>query len=74
MENKEYGYVEILLNDVIYSKGISKNVLAERANLQRTQLNSYCNNKVKRLDLDVISRLCSALECNVDDILKYHNE
>lgn len=74
MENKEYGYVEILLNDVICSKGISKNVLAERANLQRTQLNSYCNNKVKRLDLDVISRLCSALECNVDDILQYHNE
>ena len=37
----------------------------------RTQLNSYCNNKVGRIDLDVIARLCTALDCQVADILEY---
>ncbi len=34
-------------------------------------VNRYYNNKVIRIDLDIIARMCFALSCEVDDILKY---
>lgn len=71
MPDSDYGYIEILLDDILEEKKISKNALSERANLQRTQLNSYCNNKIKRLDFDVLSRICYVLDCNPSDLLKY---
>ncbi|AXY26722.1 transcriptional regulator [Suicoccus acidiformans] len=49
---------------------MSKNWLEENANLQRSQLNSYVNNKVKRIDLDVLARICIALNVEVGDLIK----
>lgn len=37
-------------------------------------VNRYYNNRVTRVDLDVISRFCYVLGCNVNDILEYKNE
>lgn len=71
MPNADYGYIEILLDDLLRERGMSKNALAEKANLQRTQLNSYCNDRIKRPDLDVLSRICYVLDCDIADILKY---
>ena len=39
--------------------------------MQRTQLNQYCNNQVTRLDTAVLSRLCYALGCKLDDLIEY---
>lgn len=72
MEN--YGKINIRINQVLEDKNISKNTLEQKARLQRTQLNSYCNNKVKRIDLDTIAKICCALECNVEDIIEYEGE
>ncbi len=74
MENTNFGNIQISLNTLIKQKGISKNLLAEKANLQRTQLNAYCNNKIKRPDFEVLSRICYALECDISDILKYERQ
>lgn len=71
MADANYGYIEILLNDLLKERHVSKNMLAEKANLQRTQLNSYCNDRIKRPDLDVLSRICYVLDCDITDILKY---
>ncbi|EFO70344.1 hypothetical protein HMPREF9211_1044 [Lactobacillus iners LactinV 01V1-a] len=45
--------------------------MEKEANLQRTQLNSYCNNKVKRIDLETIAKICCVLDCKVEDIMDY---
>lgn len=58
------------INEVLNEKNISKNWLEENANLQRSQLNSYANNKVKRIDLDVLARICLALNVEVGDLIK----
>lgn len=71
MGNMDFGNIKISLDNIIKKKKISKNLLAEKANLQRTQLNAYCNNKIKRPDFEVLSRICYALECDIADILKY---
>lgn len=71
MLNEDYGYIKIKLTDLIQEKGISKNKLAHRAEMQRTQLNKYCNNQIALIDITVLSRLCTALDCKVEDILEF---
>ena len=67
----DYGFIHFKIDKFIKDKKISKNKLEKEANLQRTQLNSYVNNKVKRIDLDVLSRICSVLDCNIENIMEY---
>ena len=50
---------------------MSKNELCYRAEVQRTQLNRYCSEEVTRLDIDVLVRLCYALDCGIEDLLEY---
>lgn len=71
MQEQDFGYIKIKVNELIEKKGISKNKLAHRAEMQRTQLNQYCNNEITRLDTAVLARLCTALECNIEDILEF---
>lgn len=66
-----YGKIRIKLDELIKQKGISKNRLSHKAEMQRTQLNNYCNNKITRLDTDVLARLCSALDCKIEDLLEF---
>lgn len=71
MEERTFGTIKIKLAEQIERQGISKNKLAQRAELQRTQLNHYCNGTVTRLDIVVLARICSALDCRIEDILEY---
>ena len=68
---QNFGKIIFKINRVLEEKNISKNKLEKEANLQRTQLNSYCNNKVKRIDLETIAKICYVLECKVEDIMDY---
>ena len=70
-EPPDYGHFDIILAEYLLEKHISKNKLAEKANLQRTQLNAYCKNDIKRPDLDVLARICYALDCDLADIIRY---
>ena len=68
---KNFGKIVFKIDRVLEAKNISKNKLEKEANLQRTQLNSYCNYKVKRIDLETIAKICYVLECDVKDIVEY---
>ena len=66
-----YGTIKIHLNELIKKRGISKNKLSHRAEMQRSQINHYCNNEITRLDIDVLARLCTVLECEIGDLLEF---
>lgn len=66
-----YGTIRNHLSELIDQKKISKTKLAQRAELQRTQLNKYCKNQVTRFDADVLARLCTVLECEIGDLLEF---
>lgn len=68
---QDFGRVVFKIDQVLEEKNISKNRLEKEANLQRTQLNSYCNNKVKRLDLVTIAKICYVLDCEIANIMEY---
>ena len=67
----EHGTVKIKLDELIKKSGISKNKLSHRAEMQRTQINNYCKNEITRLDIDVLARICSVLDCKIEDLLEY---
>ena len=68
---ERYGKIIIHLDELIEKAGISKNKLSQRAEMQRTQLNHYCNKTVTRLDVDVLARLCTVLNCEIGDLLEF---
>ena len=66
-----YGKIRIKLDELLKKSGMSKNKLSQRAEMQRTQLNHYCNNTITRLDTDVLARLCPVLDCEIGDLLEF---
>lgn len=71
MEENNYGYIKIKLEQLLKAKKLSKNKLAHRAEMQRTQINNYCNGEITRLDTAVLARICTALDCKIEDLLEF---
>ena len=68
---EQYGKIKIHLAQLLQEKGLSKNKFSQRAEMQRTQLYHYCNNTVTRLDIDVLGRICTVLDCSIGDLLEF---
>lgn len=62
------------LESVLAEKGISKTSLCYGCKLQHTQLNNYCKNKVSRIDLHTLAKICTFIECDISDILKLEKD
>ena len=71
MKDIDFGEIILHLEEIRKKQNISINKLACRAEMQRSQVRSYCNNTVQRLDMAVLARLCYALECDITDIIEY---
>lgn len=67
----ECGKIVIHLGELIEQRNISLNQLSFRAEMQRTQLRNYRDNKIQRLDIDILKRLCYVLDCSLEDLVEY---
>ena len=63
--------ITIHLEELLEKSQLSKNKFCQRAEIQRSQLNGYLNNTITRLDVDVLIRMCNALNCSLCDLLEY---
>ena len=63
--------IKIHLAEILEEKNISLNQLSFRTEMQRTQLRNYRDNKIQRLDIDILKRLCYVLECSLTDLIEY---
>lgn len=69
---KEYGKIEIVLKEMLESRGIRRNALAKATNTRFEVIDKWYNNRVEKLDLDVLARICYALDCTPSDIIKHN--
>lgn len=69
--SEEYGEIKCHLAELMAKRNISMNQLSFRTEMQRTQLRNYRDNKVQRLDIDILKRLCYVLECDLHDLIEY---
>lgn len=70
MEEK-YGTLEINLKELLKKKGMNRNQLTHKAEMSWNQVNNYCDNAVTRLDTFVLRKLCTALDCQIEDLLTF---
>lgn len=68
---KDYGKATIQLKQIIDIKKISRNKLYNMIATNYDLVNRYYNNKVVRIDLDIIARMCYVLDCDINDLIKY---
>ena len=67
----EHGIIKIKLDELMKQKGMSRRKLCRMAELGWEQANNYLTNKVTRLDTDVLARICTAMECDISDLLEF---
>ncbi len=67
----EYGKIRIKLDELLKKSGMSKNKLSHKAEMQRTQINNYCKNEITRLDTDVLARICTVMDCKIEDLIEF---
>lgn len=71
MQDLEFGTIKLHLKELMEIRNISLSKLSYRAEMQRTQLKHYYDGSIQRLDIAVLSRLCYALNCDLNELLEY---
>lgn len=72
IEEKEYGRVIVKLSEIMDRYGISRNKLSQITGIKYSVIDRYYRAyNVERVDLNLLAKICYALECNIDDILEY---
>ena len=66
----EYDIFYVDIKSIMEAKGISQNILSKITDLSINTIRSYYHSTIKRVDLDVISRIVMALDCEINDVLK----
>lgn len=67
---KDFGKIDMTLDEYLKEHKISRSSLTRRTELQYSQILKYCKNDVQKIDLSILAKLCTVLNCNIEDILK----
>lgn len=68
---KEYGKINLRLKEMIDSREMTRNRLAELIDTRFSVIDKWYKNEVERLDLDVLARICYVLDCEPSDLISY---
>ena len=66
--------VKLTIDKYLDSHGISRYELAKRTDIKFQTIDRYYKNRVIRYDAYILDRICTALECDLCDIIEYVNE
>lgn len=66
--------VRLTLDKYLEKCGITRYELAKRIDVKFQTVDRYYKNKVVRYDSYILDRICSALNCNISDIIEYVKE
>ena len=63
--------IRICLDKALSEYNISRYELSKRTGIQYQIIDNYYKNKLKRYDGFVLERICTALDCNINDIIEF---
>ncbi len=66
--------LRICLDKTLQQLNISRYELAKRTGIQYQIIDNYYKNKVKRYDGYVLDRICTALDCKIEDVIEFTKE
>lgn len=67
----QYGHIKIDLKKVMDEKNISRNALARAIDARFEVIDKWYDGHMNRIDADVLARICYALDCTPNDIIRY---
>lgn len=67
----DYGQMVIDLKPILRKKKITPYRLSKLTGIKFDTIYRYCNNKIYRIDLTNLARICAVLHCSSSDIIKY---
>ena len=67
----DYGHVELRLKEVMDERGISRNQLAKLIDARFEVVGKWYKGEVEKMDLDILARICYALDCTAEDLIQY---
>lgn len=67
----EFGKLEIRLAELMKERELNRNQLSHKAAMSWNQIDSYYTNNITRLDVFVLCKLCTVLDCEIQDLLKF---
>ena len=63
--------VQLTLGNALKRANITRYELSKRTGIQYQVIDNYYKNNVKRYDSYILDRICTALDCNISDIIEY---
>lgn len=63
--------IKIHLSRILGEKRLTQKKLAELANVRPNTINIMYHEQLNRLDLDVLNRICSVLNCQPGDLMEF---
>lgn len=66
--------IRIKLSEVLGRKKMTRKKLSELIGVRPNTIGDLYNEKVRKIDLDLLDRMCTVLECNVSDLLEHITE
>ena len=67
----DYGTVQLRLREVMEERQISRNQLAKLIDARFEVVSKWYKGEVEKMDLDILARICYALQCTTEDLLRY---
>lgn len=66
--------IRITLDSVLENQNISRYELAKRTGIRYHIIDNYYKNKVVRYDSFILNKICTALDCRIEDIIEFKKD
>lgn len=70
---KDYGRVVLTVNNALKERNINVYKLSKLTGIKWDIIKKYVDGRLYRVDLDLLSRMCYALDCTLDELVHYEN-
>lgn len=66
--------IQIKLSEVLGREKMTRKKLAELTNVRPNTICDLYNEKLHKIDIDILDRICTVLDCNISDLLEYKKD
>lgn len=66
--------IKVVLDELLFKKDIKKYRLAKDIGVEYGTVHKLCSGKTKSISFELLAKICTYLDCNIEDILKLDKE